>query len=71
MLGLAYVTGKGVPQDDVQSYFWFSLAASRESGNEYKKASYERDRVAKKLTPDKLKEAQRRTMEWEKLHPRK
>jgi hypothetical protein len=55
----------------VQSYFWFSLAASRASGDEYQQASHAKDRVAKELTPEKLKEAQRMVREWEKSHPRK
>ncbi|MCR4310706.1 MAG: SEL1-like repeat protein [Deltaproteobacteria bacterium] len=71
MLGLAYYLGKWVPQDFVQSYFWFSLAASRASGDEYKQASDAKDRAAKELTPEKLKEAQRMVREWEKSHPRK
>ena len=67
-LGFMYFNGSGVPQDFVQSYFWFGLAASRASGDAYKLASDARDLVAKKLTPDKLMEAQRMTTGWEKLH---
>jgi len=70
ILGLAYYLGRG-PQDFVQSYFWFSLAASRASGDEYKQATEAKDRIAKELTPVKLKEAQRIVREWEKSHPRK
>jgi len=55
----------------VQSYFWFSLAASRASGEEYRQASEAKNRVAKELTPEKLKDAQRMVGEWEKSHPRK
>jgi hypothetical protein len=29
------------------------------------------DRVAKELTPEKLKEAKRMVKEWEKSHPKK
>jgi TPR repeat protein len=71
ILGLAYYLGKWVPKDLVQSYFWFSLAASRASGDEYKQASEAKERVAKELTPEKLKEARRMVREWEKSHPRK
>jgi hypothetical protein len=53
----------------VQSYFWFSVAASRAAGDEYRQASEAKDRVAKELTPEKLKEAQRMVTEWEKSHP--
>jgi len=71
ILGLAYYLGKWVPKDLVQSYFWFSLAASRASGDEYQQASEAKDRIAKELTPGKLKEAQRMVTEWEKSHPGK
>jgi TPR repeat protein len=71
ILGLAYYLGRWVPQDFVQSYFWFSLAASRASGDEHKQASDAKDQVAKTLTPEKLKEAQRMVREWEKSRPRK
>ena len=71
ILGLAYYLGKWVPQDFVQSYFWFSLAASRASGDDYKQASAAKAQVAKSLTPEKLKEAQRKVREWEKSHPGK
>ena len=69
ILGLAYYLGKWVPQDLVQSYFWFSVAASRASGDEYKQASEAKDQIAKELTPEKRKEAQRMVTEWEKSHP--
>jgi hypothetical protein len=62
--------GQGVPQDYIQSYFWFSLEASRSSGEDHRKYSDARDRAAIKLTPDKLVEAQRMIREWEKSHPR-
>jgi hypothetical protein len=71
ILGLAYYLGKWVPKDLVQSYFWFSLAASRATGDDYQQATEAKDRVAKELTPGKLKEAQRMVREWEKSHPRK
>jgi len=45
--------------------------ASRASGDDYKQASAAKDQVAKSLTPEKLKEAQRMVREWEKSHPRK
>jgi TPR repeat protein len=70
VLGIMYGVGLGVPQDHVQSYFWSSLAASRSSGEDHKESSDARDRAEKKLTPEKLMEAQRMTREWEKSHPR-
>jgi len=70
-LGVAYSNGQGVPQDYVQSYYWYSLAASRSAGDDHKKFSASINAAAKKLNPEKLLEAQRMTMEWEKSHPRK
>jgi TPR repeat protein len=58
-LGIMYYRGHGVSQEYIQSFFWFSLAALRASGDEYKQASDARDRAAKRLTPEKLMEAQR------------
>jgi hypothetical protein len=55
----------------VQSYFWFSVAASRASGDDYKQASEAKERVAKEMPPEKLKEAQRMVRDWEKSHPKK
>ena len=70
-IGEMYATGQGVPQDYVQSYFWSSLGASRASGDASRQAIVIRDQAAKRLTPEKLMEAQRMTRKWEKSHPRK
>jgi hypothetical protein len=55
----------------VHSYFWYSLAASGNAGEDHKKSTEARDMVAEKLSPEKLTEAQRMAWEWEKSHPRK
>ncbi len=59
-LGLMYELGQGVPQDDVQAHLWASLAA--EQGNE--RAPKLRDRLAKKMTPAQLVDAERLAREW-------
>jgi uncharacterized protein len=70
-LGFIYATGRfGVQKDYVQSYYWYSLATSRSSGEDHKKYSDARDKAAENLTPEKLMDAQRMTREWEKSHPR-
>jgi uncharacterized protein len=43
---------------------WLNLAASRLSGSEAKKAAHIRDRVASKMTPEQIAEAQRLAGEW-------
>jgi TPR repeat protein len=63
-LGSIYYTGQGVPQDYVQAHMWLNLAASRESGASAKLTIERRDRVAGKMTPQQIVEAQRLAREW-------
>ena len=69
-LGVMYANGRGVPQDDVQAYIWFSLSASRSSGEARDRAANNRDRVYETLTFDERAEAQRLAREWDEAHPR-
>lgn len=55
-LGSMYVEGEGVEQDNVTAYMWYSLAADQ--GEE--KGVKHRDELAEKLTPDEIKEAEKR-----------
>ena len=57
-LGMLY-EGYGVPHDDVRAYMWYSLAAGHLSGDEQKLAVDNRDKVARRMTPDQIAEAQR------------
>ncbi len=59
-LGVMYFLGKGVPQDYVQAHLWYSLAAAQ--GHE--KARQARDRLAEKMTPAQVADAQRLAREW-------
>ncbi len=59
-LGSMYEYGEGVPQDDVQARMWLNLAAVR--GLETARTL--RDRLAEKMTPPQLDEAQRLAREW-------
>jgi TPR repeat protein len=65
-LGVIYANGRGVPQDYVSAHMWFSLAADH--GFERGRTSYER--LAKRMTPDQVTEAQRLTREWMAMHQR-
>ena len=58
-LGNMYRLGQCVPQDNVQAYKWFDLSASRNVG-----AFVNRDRVAAKMTPAQIAEAQKLAREW-------
>ncbi len=60
ILGRRYENGKGVPKDYVQAHMWLSRAAAQ--GDE--RARKARDRLAKKMTPAQLAEAQRLAREW-------
>ena len=59
-----YSTGEGVPQDNVEAHMWLNLAASRLSGADREQAVALRDRVAERMTPTDLGEAQQRAREW-------
>ena len=59
-LGVMYGTGQGVSQDYVQAHMWFNLAAS----NAHDEAINDRERVAARMTPVQIVEAQRLALEW-------
>jgi len=59
-LGIMYGNGQGVPQDYVQAHMWFNLAAS----NAHDKAVEDRDRVAARMTPLQIAEAQWLSLAW-------
>jgi TPR repeat protein len=63
-LGFMYANGKGVRRDYLEAHIWRNLAASRASGDRAKWYTEVRDRVAKKMTPKQIAEAQRRAREW-------
>lgn len=59
-LAVMYVLGWGVPQDYVQAHKWFDLAAA----HDLEDAKNSRDRVAGRMTPAQLDQAQRLASEW-------
>ena len=59
-LGIMYSQGLGVPQDYVQAYRWYTLAA----GQGIDLAGKFKDHLEKSMTLDELAEAQRRAREW-------
>lgn len=66
-LGVMHEHGQGVPQDYVNAYFLYNLAAARSpAGRERERAVRNRDRMAARLTPAQLAEAQARARAW---HP--
>ena len=66
-LGNMYTEGQGVPQDYVQAHKWFNLAAARIPASETESRAIpikSRDRVASKMTPAQVAEAQKLASEW-------
>ena len=55
-----YEDGRGVTQDYVQAYKWYSLGAKQDK----KTAEQLRDELVKRMTPAQVAEAQRLTKEW-------
>ena len=60
-VGMMYDKGEGVPQDYVEAHKWFNLAAAI---GQTKGAIELRDKVAKRMTPAQIAEAQRLAREW-------
>jgi TPR repeat protein len=66
-LGIRYAQGEGVPQDYVQAHKWFNLAAATYTEKETRdEAAKARDRVAARMTPAQIAEAQKLAREWKK-----
>jgi TPR repeat protein len=64
---LCIYDGNGVPKDYVQAHKWFNLAAPKYEASEALRpetAIQNRDRVAAKMTPAQIAEAQRLAREW-------
>jgi TPR repeat protein len=70
-LGTYYEDGQGVPQDYLLAYFWSSLSASKNPGEDYSRCTMNRDYAAKQLTPEQLMKAQQMIRDWEAKHPGK
>ena len=65
-LGVMYANAEGVPQDFVQAYKWFELASQFSTSQKERRdlAVRLRDRVAAKMTPAQIAEAQKLAREW-------
>ncbi len=66
LLGCMYALGEAVPQNNVLAFMWFSIATR---GTVMKNQSmYNRDTVAKKMTPAQIKEAKSLATKWMKKY---
>ena len=66
-LGTMYAEGQGVARDYVQAHMWLNLAASQipALGKNQRNTTVDaRDRVASKMTPQQISEAQELSFEW-------
>ena len=54
-LGVEYVNGEGVPEDYVQAYKWWNLAAAQGDKNARKNKKI----IRKEMTPSQISEAQK------------
>ncbi len=61
-LGYAYERGTGVPTDYVLAYMWFNLA--RAQGHNPQPMRETMEALEKKMTPEQIAEAQKRSREW-------
>ena len=69
ILGPYYRTAEGVPQDYVQAHMWFNRGLTNDR-SPAKNLVVERDRVADRMTPEQIAEAQRLAREWDAARPR-
>jgi TPR repeat protein len=64
-----YSMGQGVPQSDVEAYFWLALAADVKGPNQEKYAA-NRQMVGQRITADELAGVEDRVSAWKAAHPR-
>ena len=68
-LGVLYSMGQGVPQSDVEAYFWLDLAAAVKGPNQEKYAA-NRQMIGERITADELADVEDRVEKWKAAHPR-
>ena len=68
-LGVLYSIGQGVPQSNVEAYYWLDLAAAVKGPNQEKYAA-NRQLIGAHLTVDELAEVEERVAKWLAAHPR-
>ena len=68
-LGVLYSLGQGVPQSDVEAYFWLDLAAAVK-GPKQEKYAANRQMVGQYITADELSDVEDRVEKWKAAHRR-
>ena len=64
LIGGLYAKGQGVPKDYMRAYMWFDLATAGGSEGSGKV----RELLKERLTPERIREAQRLADRWLKKH---
>jgi TPR repeat protein len=67
-LGLLYSIGQGVPQSDVEAYFWLNLAASVKGPKQQQYAA-NRQMIGTHITTSEQEEVEQRVAKWIAAHP--
>jgi TPR repeat protein len=62
-LGVLYLGGTGVPKDLGRTYMWWNLASAHSTGDLSKLAADNREKVARRMTPAQVTEAQQRSQQ--------
>ena len=66
-LGVLYSMGQGVPQSDVEAYFWLDLAVNDPNQEKY---AANRQMIGTHITADELTGIADRVAAWKAAHPR-
>ena len=66
-LGLAYRDGRGVPQNLVYAYMWFSLSEAQGAAGNPARAN--KELIEQLMTREQIAEAQGLSREWIETHP--
>ena len=68
-LGVMYQSGRGVPQDFAEAYFWLDLALAGNLESDRRKAVEPiRNSIAQRLSPATLTQVQARATQWFEQH---
>ena len=67
-MGMLYTLGVGVPQSDVEAYFWLDLASSV-PGPGQARYDMNRQNVGTRITADQLDAIEQRVAAWKARHP--
>jgi uncharacterized protein len=62
-LGVMYAEGRGVPQDYVRAYMWFSLSAAQGEQRAVKTLEI----AERRMTPAQISEAQKLARNWKPI----